>query len=386
MRALLNIFVKDGKSSDSPAVRTRIGKFAAMIGILCNAVLFVGKLLAGVSFGAISVIADAINNLTDASSSIVTLLGFKLSEKPADAEHPFGHARSEYIAGMVVAAMILFVGFELAQSAVEKIISPAAVVFSPVTVVILLFSVAAKLWLAAFYRSTGKLIGSTALQAAAADSRGDVLATGAVLFAAVLEAVTKWQVDGYIGLAVALFILYSGARLVKETIDPLLGVAGSPELREAISAIVCRDPRVLGHHDLLIHDYGPDHCFASIHVEIDRREDPMRCHTLIDRIERECLEKLNVHLVIHYDPIVTDDAELTRLRERVQGILLGFDDGLSLHDFRVTQGKDCVTLIFDVSLPDALQDKKEDIRRLVELALSMEDGRRYSSLITFDPL
>lgn len=369
-----------------PAERTKTGKIVSMIGILCNFILFAGKLLAGIISGALSITADAINNLSDASASVITLFGFKAAEKPADEGHPYGHGRSEYIAGMVVAAMILFIGFEIAKTAVSRIVKPADVTFSILTTVILAVSILVKTWLAIYYHRKGKQIHSATLTAASIDSRNDVLTTAAVLAAAVLEHMTSWRLDGYISLLVAAFILYSGVKMVKETIDPLIGNAGSTELRKSIISLVSAKEKVLGYHDLLIHDYGPNQCFASIHVEIDHREEAMHCHDIIDEIERECLDKLRVHLVIHYDPIITDDVGLHELREKVQKILCSYDERLLLHDFRVAEGKDERKLIFDISVPDSLQKKEEEIRAFLDEELLKLDEQTYCTVITFDPM
>ncbi len=366
--------------------RTQIGKFASVIGILCNMILFAGKLFAGIISGSLSITADAINNLSDASASVITLFGFKVAEKPADEDHPYGHGRSEYIAGMVVAAMILFIGFEVAKTAVSRIVKPVDVTFTTLAVVILGVSILVKLWLTLFYHRQGKRIDSTTLTAASVDSRNDVITTVAVLVAAVVENMTNWRLDGYIGLLVALFILYSGIKMVKETIDPLIGNAGDAKLRESIISVVCSKEKVLGYHDLLVHDYGPNQCFASIHVEIDYREEAMHCHDIIDEIERECLKQLNVHLVIHYDPIITDDVGLDRLRESVQCILSSYDERLVLHDFRVAEGKEEMKLIFDISLPDSLQKEESRIKEFVDEKLSDIEGQSYCAIITFDPM
>ena len=366
--------------------RTNIGKNASIIGIVCNVCLFAGKLFLGIISGALSITADAINNLSDASASVITLFGFKVAEKPADEDHPYGHGRSEYIAGMVVAAMILFIGFEVAKTAISHIIKPTDVTFSTLTVVILLVSILIKMCMAIFYYKQGKKIASTTLTAAATDSRNDILTTAAVLVAAILEHMTSWKLDGYISLLVAAFILYSGVKMVKETIDPLLGNAGSIQLREAIISVVCSKEKVLGYHDLLVHDYGPNQCFASIHVELDYREHPMICHDIIDEIERECLDKLNVHLVIHYDPIIVDDAGLDELRAQVQKILSNYDGRLLLHDFRVAEGKGERKLIFDIALPDNLKKEEEKIREFLEREIAFVDEHTYCVVITFDPL
>lgn len=366
--------------------RMKTGTDVSMIGILINFILFAGKLLAGILSGSLAITADAINNLSDTAASIITLFGFKAAEKPADSDHPYGHGRSEYIAGMVIASMILFIGFEIAKTAISRIIKPVDVSFSVLTLVILSVSIIVKGWLAAFYRKSGKCISSTTLEAASMDSRNDVLATTAVLVAAIMERFTSWNLDGYISLAVAIFILYSGVKMVKETIDPLLGKAGSKELRQAIVDVVSAKGEVLGYHDLLIHDYGPNRCFASIHVEIDCKEEAIHCHDIIDEIERECLAKLNVHLVIHYDPIITDDKELETLRHFVEKILSDYDNQLLMHDFRVAEGKNERKLIFDVSVPDALQGEYHSIRKAVEDGMNGAYGEMYCIVITFEPM
>ena len=242
-----------------------------------------------------------------------------------------------------------------------------------------------KLWLSVFNRKLGKLIGSAALEATAADSRNDVLATAAVLLSAVLGALTSWHIDGWFGLGVAGFILYSGATLAKDTISPLLGEAASPELYTAISQTLTAQPQVLGYHDLMVHDYGPGQRFASVHVEMDRKDDPMLCHEIIDNLERQCLESHNVHLVIHYDPVVTGDALLDATRSRVQSILAGFDPRLSIHDFRMVEGIAHTNLIFDIALPYDLVDRREEIRRHLDHSLNHAGAHTYYTVITFDP-
>ena len=381
---LLKTVAPKGQQLTDPAVRGKVGKLSGVVGICCNFLLFAGKLAVGILSGAVAVTADAMNNLTDAASSIVTLLGFKLAEKPADKEHPYGHARFEYLSGLGVAALIVVIGFELAKSSVEKILNPQPVELSVTMGVILGASVLVKLWLAFFNRSLGKAIGSTALLATAADSRNDTVATLAVLAAAVFEGITKISVDGFVGLGVAVFILYSGVELGKQTISPLLGEAASPELRQMIVNIVSKEPRVLGYHDLMVHDYGPGQRFASIHVEMDQKEDPLLCHELIDAMERDCLEQHNVHLVIHYDPVVTGDAELDALRACVGKVLRELDGRLTVHDFRMVKRSDVNTLFFDVSLPQAWKEKTDVIYQNIEKALETEFQSRYEVRITFD--
>ena len=365
--------------------RGAVGRLAGTVGIVANAVLFAMKLAVGTLAGSVSITADALNNLSDASSSVVTLLGFKLAEKPADDDHPFGHARYEYLSGLAVATMILFIGFELAKSSVEKIFNPQAVDFTWVTLGVLLGSMAVKLWLSLFNRRLGKRIDSETLMATAADSRNDVIATAAVLVSALVEKFSGWHIDGFMGLAVALFILYSGIGLAKDTISPLLGEAAGPELREQILDRIRSEKRVLGYHDLMVHDYGPGRRFASVHVEMDRNEDPLLCHELIDNLERECLQSHGIHLVIHYDPVVTDDPELDRMRDAVAAALKQIDDRLSLHDFRMVQGTGHTNLIFDVALPEDLMGKKAEIKTQLDQKLNQNAPCTYFTVITFDP-
>ena len=311
---LLHLFVKDADNTENPKVRAAIGTLSGLVGIVCNILLFAFKLLVGTLTSSVSITADAMNNLSDASGSIVTLLGFRVADKPADEEHPYGHARAEYLSGLAVAMLILLIGFELVKSSAEKILHPTAVEFSALAAGVLIASIAVKLWMCLFNRKLGKLIDSTALQATAADSRNDCITTSVVLLASVIEYFLDIRVDGFMGLAVAIFILYSGWNLAKETVSPLLGENADPELRQKIVDYVEQQPKVLGYNDLMVHDYGPGQRFASLHVEMDHREDPLECHERIDDMERECLRSHNVHLVIHYDPVVTDDPELTALK------------------------------------------------------------------------
>ena len=384
-KLLLRLFVRDYGDPADPGVRARIGALSGAVGIACNLLLFAGKLVVGALSGSVSITADAMNNLSDAASSIVTLLGFKLAEKPADRHHPYGHARYEYLSGLGVAALIMVIGFELAKSSLEKIIRPGAVEFSPVVAAVLVGSILVKLWLCLFNRRLGKYIGSGTLLATAADSRNDVIATGGVLLAAVLEQLTSWRVDGFVGLAVAAFILWSGFSLARQTISPLLGEAASPELRELIVDYISQQPRVLGYHDLMVHDYGPGQRFASIHVEMDMREDPLLCHELIDDMERECLRSHNIHLVIHHDPVVTGDPELDRLRALVAEWMKSQDQRLTIHDFRLVRGENRADLVFDAALPDELRGRENALTTGLEEYLNRDSAVAYHAVITFDP-
>ena len=378
---LLKIFHLDPQN---PASRGGIGILSGVVGICCNLLLFLGKVLAGALTGSVSIAADAMNNLSDASGSIVTLIGFRMADKPADEHHPYGHARAEYLSGLVVAALILVIGLELAKTSVDKILHPAAVEFSWLALGVLGVSIAVKLWMYLFNRKLGRLIGSTALEATADDSRNDCIATAAVALAALVERQWNLRVDGYMGLAVAAFILYSGWELAKETVSPLLGEGVDPELRQKILDYIASQPKVLGYHDLMVHDYGPGQRFASLHVEMDHREDPLECHDLIDDMERECLRSHNVHLVIHYDPVIVDDPAQNALKEQVQQLLNLQDPRLSLHDFRLVQGKNHQNLVFDVSLPADLEGQENAIQQQLEDRLNHTGSRRYHVKITFD--
>lgn len=380
---LLKLFVKVPHKGSDPEFRSACGKLAGAVGIVCNVILFIFKLLAGLLCGSVSVMADAVNNLVDASSSVVTILGFKLAEKPADEHHPYGHARIEYLSGLVVSAMILLIGFELVKTSVGKMIRPEPVVFSWLTVVILSVSILIKLWLSGFCGTLGRTIQSAALEATAADSRNDVISTAAVLVSVLLARIFGWQIDGYVGLAVALFILCSGIGLAKDTIDPLLGEAPDPGLVQMVGDRILSYEKVLGIHDLMVHDYGPGRRFASVHVEMDSQEDPLVCHDIIDNIERDFKEKYNLQLVIHYDPLVTNDEELTRLRTLVEAEVRSIDDRLSVHDFRMVRGPHHTNLIFDLAVPFDMKNHCADLKKSIDQKVQFE-GNRYYTVITFD--
>ncbi|MBE6958043.1 MAG: cation transporter [Ruminococcaceae bacterium] len=373
------------KKLDPEKDRAKAGKRSGILGIVCNILLFAGKLLAGLLAGSVSIMADAMNNLTDATSSVVTLLGFRLAEKPADEDHPYGHARFEYLSGLAVAALIILIGFELGKSSFEKILHPSPVTFTWLTVTILAVSMVVKLALWRFNQSLGETIRSTALTATAQDSRNDAIATGAVLLAGVIEKIAGVPIDGFMGMAVAIFILYSGAMLAKDTISPLLGEGADPELREKIVDYIRKQPKVLGFHDLMVHDYGPGQRFATLHVEMDNREDPLTCHELIDDMERECLKTHGIHLVIHYDPVVMDDPELNRLRACCEKLLQEKDTRLHLHDFRMVRGTGHTNLIFDVALPDELRGWETDLTNYLQETLTEQEGIAIYTVITFDP-
>lgn len=373
---LLRIFTKDGD-------RGAVGRLSGIVGVVVNLLLAAAKLLVGILAGSVSITADAMNNLSDATSSIVTFLGFKLAERPADEAHPYGHARYEYLSALVVSGIVLIIGFELGKSSVGKILSPEPMAFNGIMVPVLIASVLVKLWLFLFNRKLGKLVDSKALLATASDSRNDCVATMAVLIAAMVERYTGFILDGYIGLAVSAFILFSGICLARDTVSPLLGENASPELQSLIVDYVSKHPKVLGYHDLYVHDYGPGRRFASLHVEMDSREDPLMCHEIIDDLERECFSSHGIQLVIHYDPIVTNDPELDRLHRLVNATIKGYDPRLTTHDFRMVQGSGHTNLIFDVALPDDLRKCEKEIRQCLQDRLALEN-KTYYTVITFD--
>lgn len=365
-------------------IRARIGKLSGAVGIICNCLLAAGKLIVGHMTSSMSITADGLNNLSDGASSIVTLLGFKLAEKPADRKHPYGHARIEYIAGLTVAVMILFIGLELGKSSVEKLIDPEPIEFSFTAVWVLFASTLVKLFMMLFNLKMGRRINSNALLATAADSRNDVMTTSAVLAASIVEHFYDVRIDGVMGIAVSLFILYSGIKLAGETMSPLLGEGANPELQKQITDYINGCPMVLGCHDLMVHDYGPGRRYASIHVEIDKNEDPMACHARIDRMERECLKNYGTHLVIHYDPVVTDDPEVNSTKRLVNTIIKVRDGRLTIHDFRMVDYGESVKMSFDMILPEDLRGQEQSIKETVEKALNSLDSKKYYADITFD--
>ena len=365
-------------------IRARIGKLSGAVGIICNCLLAAGKLIVGHMTSSMSITADGLNNLSDGASSIVTLRGFKLAEKPADRKHPYGHARIEYIAGLTVAVMILFIGLELGKSSVEKLIDPEPIEFSFTAVWVLFASILVKLFMMLFNLKMGRRINSNALLATAADSRNDVMTTSAVLAASIVEHFYDVRIDGVMGIAVSLFILYSGVKLAGETMSPLLGEGANPELQKQITDYINGCPMVLGCHDLMVHDYGPGRRYASIHVEIDKNEDPMACHARIDRMERECLKNYGTHLVIHYDPVVTDDPEVNSTKRLVNTIIKVRDGRLTIHDFRMVDDGESVKMSFDMILPEDLRGQEQSIKETVEKALNSLDSKKYYADITFD--
>ncbi len=348
---LIRLFVKDSEQVSNPDVRGRYGKLSGLVGVGTNLLLFVVKFLTGFFFHSIAIMADAVNNFSDMASSLITLIGFKLSSKPADAQHPYGHARMEYISGLIVSFLVMMVGVQLVQSSFGKILRPQPTGFGLVVVAILAVSILLKLWQSAFYAKIGKKIDSTALQASSQDSRNDVLSTAAVLLGALVSRYTGLMLDGWMGLAVAVFIIVSGIRLIIDTTSPLLGLAPTKEQIGEIYRKIMSYQGILGLHDLNVHNYGPGRCFASVHCEVPADEDIMVSHDIIDNIERDFLKDMNIHLVIHLDPIVTGDERTNELKGVVAGIIREISPDITMHDFRVVWGTTHSNLIFDVVVP-----------------------------------
>ena len=349
---LIRCFIKRPDDVKDAAVRTAYGNLASLVGMACNILLCIGKLLAGTLFGSIAIMADALNNLSDASSNVVSLIGFRLAAKAPDAEHPYGHARYEYLAGLVVSVTILAIGLSLLKESALKVLHPTPVAFSWLSIGVLAASILVKLWLSGFNRAVGKNINSDTLMATAADSRNDVLTTGAVLLSTILCSLTGYGIiDGIMGVGVAAFILWSGWGLVMDTLSPLLGESPSPELVEHIERTVMSYPGVLGVHDLMVHDYGPGHQFASLHVEFPAETDPLTAHDVIDNIENDFLKKDRLQVTIHYDPIVTADASVGVLRARLKEHARQLDPQLSIHDLRIVPGDSHTNVLFDLVFP-----------------------------------
>lgn len=348
---LIRTFVPNAGDTGDPAVRTRYGLVASMTCIVCNLLLCMGKGAVGLVSGSVSIVADAVNNLSDASSNVVSLLGFKLASRPADEDHPYGHGRYEYLAGLVVAVLVCAIGINLVGSSVEKIMSPEPTEFGPAVVIVLVGSMAVKLWMATFNRRLGRAISSETLEATAVDSRNDVIATAAVLASAVVSQLVGIDLDGWAGLAVGGFILWSGVQLIREAVSPLLGKVPDPAYVEHIRDKIMSYPGVLGTHDLMVHDYGPGRQFASAHVEMAAEGDPLDQHDLLDNIEQDFKDDEGLVMTLHFDPIVTNDPQVRDMRHWIDLAVKDIDERLSIHDLRCVPGPTHTNVIFDCVRP-----------------------------------
>ena len=380
---IMKAFVPGYGKKDEPQIREKSGRVSGAVGIVTNLVLFVIKLVAGFVSGSVAVMADAVNNLTDSGSSIVMLVGFKLAGKPADEKHPFGHARIEYLSGVIVSFIVLFLGLELGKTSIEKIISPEPADFSVMALAILGVSILIKLWQCFFYRSVGKTIHSDTVFATSSDSRNDVIATSVVLLGAVITKLTDLNLDGFLGLAVAVFIVVSGVKLIMETGNPLLGMAPDEELVKTIYEKILSYEGIFGIHDLTVHNYGEGKCFASVHCEVPAERDILVSHDIIDNIERDFQRDLGIHLVIHLDPIVTEDERTNKLREQVRKLLHVVYPEASLHDFRVVWGVTHSNVVFDVAVPFSLKESDQQIKDRIDQAVKTLDPD-YRTVLTID--
>lgn len=380
---LFKKFIKNYEDVKDPKVRDSYGKLAGIVGILSNLLLCVMKMLVGLISGSIAIVADAVNNLADASSSVITLAGFKLAAMPEDEEHPYGHARIEYIAGMVVSLIIIVVGVELGKSSFDKILHPEPLEFSLSVVIVLLIAIAIKVWQAMFNISAGKKINSLTLVATGTDSRNDVIATSAVLISIIAGYVFDIQIDGYMGVLVALFIIWSGISLVRETISPLLGEAPDPALVKEIENITLSFEGVIGIHDLVVHNYGPGKIFASIHIEVDSAVDVMISHDLMDNIERRLQKDLNIFVTAHMDPVNLSDPNRDSLSRIIADAIAGLDGVLNFHDLRIVPGHTHTNVVFDVVLSPDCKLSKDEITELLCSKVS-EYNSTFYCVISYD--
>ena len=381
---LVKKFISRPDDWEDPDIRQRYGLLTGGVGIFLNLLLSLGKFLAGLITGSIAITADAFNNLSDAGSSVVTLVGFHMAAKKADEDHPFGHGRIEYISGLIVAAAILLVGVELAKSSLEKILHPEDITLSWVSVGILCAAILVKLWMFYFNRTLGKRIDSAAMCATAADSLSDVAATSAVLLGTLVGGFTGLHIDGWVGILVAIFILRAGWGAAKDTLDPLLGQNPDPTLVHAIEKTVMAHELVTGIHDLIIHDYGPGRRMLSLHAEVPMDADMLAVHDVIDDIERELKEKFHIEAVIHMDPIATKDPLTNELKAKVAGLVREIDPDMTIHDFRMTQGPHHQNLIFDVVVPHSCDLSDEEVKSRIAGRMGELPGGPYFPVVSVD--
>ncbi len=380
---LAKLFIKDYENTEEAGVRRAYGVLCGVVGIILNLVLFSVKIFAGMISTSAAIVTDAFNNLSDALSSLIMMVGFKMSGHDPDPEHPFGHGRIEYVTGLIVSFLIILMGVELFKNAIEHIIHPSPVSFEPVTVVILIVSILTKLYMYFYNKRTGEKITSAAMQATAMDSFSDSAATCAVLFAMMIGEFTGVMVDGWCALVVSLFILYTGITSAKDTVQPLLGSAPDKEFVDKIEAFAMSYPEILGIHDLIVHDYGPGRMMISFHAEVPANGDILELHDVIDRVEQKLRDVLKCDAVIHMDPVAVDDEETNRMKAVVLVIVKGIDDRISMHDFRMVQGPTHTNLIFDVVVPFDCSLKDEEVKQKIAEEVAHMDGN-YFAVIQVD--
>ena len=380
---LIKHFIPNASDVKSPAVRQRYGVVSGVVGILCNALLCTAKIAAGLLTGAVSIVADGINNLSDGGSCVVSLLGFKMAGKPADDKHPFGHGRIEYVAGLIVSFIIVLMGVELAKTSLDKIFHPEEINFSWITPAVLGISILVKLWMCFFNRKMGDKIDSAVLRATAMDSLSDVAATSAVLAGFVIGYWARVNLDGYLGVLVALFILYTGVSTAKGTLDLLLGEAPDPEFVKQIQQEVLSYPEIIGVHDLIVHNYGPGHSVVSLHAEVPCDVDILKIHDTIDNAERDLKKKLDCEVVIHMDPIITDDKETNEIHQKLSSIVRLLDSRVTIHDFRMVKGPTHTNLIFDIVVPHQFRLTDDQVVESLRQAVKALDAR-YEIVVNVD--
>lgn len=377
MKLFKKLFIKDYQNTSDPEVRFRYGIAAGVFGIVSNTVLCVFKILVGILSGSVAIVADAVNNLSDAASSIVTVFGFKLSNRPADREHPYGHERYEYIAAFIIAFAVVLIGALLLKQSIEKIITPEGITVSVYTYVVLAVAIVLKIVQGLLYCDFGKSINSEALRASAADSRNDVFTTIAVLISTIVIDTTGVNIDGYAGLVVSIVIIVFSLKLLKDTVNPLLGTVPDKALVVKIAEKLSSYEVVLGFHDLMIHSYGPAITYASVHVEVDAKENVIEMHDAIDNIERDFMNDMNVHLVIHMDPVTIGDPETDNLKSEITGIIKNLNGDLTLHDFRLVKGPTHTNVLFDVVIPYDCKTTLGDIKRALQENVKSETTYYY---------
>lgn len=381
---LVKCFVKDYEDVDKVSVRTAYGVLSSVTGIFCNVILFVAKWMVGFWLHSISVMADAFNNLSDAGSSVIGLVGVKMAGKPADRDHPFGHGRIEYIAALIVSFLVIEVGFTFFKDAVGKIMEPEELKFRAVSVVILLLSVGVKLWMGIFNRRLGQRVNSSVMLATAADAMGDVVTTSATILSLVVFRVTGLNIDGIVGLGVSLVVMWAGIGIARDTLEPLIGKPVDPEEYEKITEFVEAYDGIVGSHDLIVHNYGPGRSMASIHAEVPNDVGIEVSHEIIDRIERDAVKNLGLFLVIHMDPVEMKDEHVLAVKRQVLKILDALDPAVSIHDFRMVDGTDQINLIFDMVLPYEYDHKRQDELRVSLMKLLKIADERYECVITVE--
>ena len=381
---LVKQFVKNYQNTEDTQVRTSYGILSSCVGIVCNVLLFAAKLAIGMLMNSLAIMADAFNNLSDAASSIISFVGVKMAGKPADKEHPFGHGRIEYIAALIVAFLVIEVGITCLQSSFEKLFHPEAIAFDWISFGILLLSVGVKLWMSLFNRKLGKRIDSKVMLATAADSAGDVIVTSSTLASILICYFTSVNIDAFTGLAVSVLVIWSGISIARDTLEPLIGQRPDPELYRQIQEMVESYDGIVGTHDLIIHNYGPNRSMASIHAEVPRETDIEVSHEIIDRVEREVARKLNIFLVIHMDPVEIHDEKVLAVKAKLNGVIRALDPDLTFHDFRVVNGQEQINLIFDLVIPFSYsQDEADKVVHQVKSLMKEVDGR-YQCVITID--